>query len=96
MIPQEIVVHIETLVLHGFAPEDRYAIGEVVQQELQRLFTRQGMPETLTAGFETAALNAGAFTVMPGAKARTIGTQIAQAVYAGLATGENQQISRKE
>ena len=34
-------LHIEELVLHGFAPGDRYRIGEAVQQELTRLFAEQ-------------------------------------------------------
>ena len=96
MIPQNIEVHIEELVLHGFASKDRYAIGEAVQQELQRLFTEQGLPESLAAGYEIAALNGGAFPVKPGTKANKIGAQVAQSVYAGLAGGSRQQISGKE
>jgi hypothetical protein len=84
MIPQNIEVHIEELVLHGFAAKDRYAIGEAVQVELQRLFAEQGMPESPNAAYEVARLNGGAFTVKPGARAHTIGAQVAQAVYAGL------------
>jgi hypothetical protein len=84
MIPHNIEVHIEELVLHGFAPKDRYIIGEAVQHELQRLFAERGMPESSTAGYEAARLNGGAFTMKPGAKAHTIGAQVAQAVYASL------------
>ncbi len=96
MIPPNIEVHIEELVLHGFASKDRYAIGEAVQRELQRLFTEQGLPESLAAGYEVTTLNAGAFTVKPGTKANKMGAQVAQSVYAGLAAGSRQQSSRKE
>jgi hypothetical protein len=39
-------LHIEELILHGFAREERYAIGEALQNELQRLFTTQGLPQS--------------------------------------------------
>ena len=96
MIAHNIEVHIEELVLHGFAPKDRYAIGEVVQYELQRLFAERGMPESSSAGYEVGRLNGGAFTVKPGAKADTIGNQVAQAVYAGLSGRSRTHNSRKE
>ncbi len=32
--PYNIELHIEELVLHGFSPNDRHAIGEAVQREL--------------------------------------------------------------
>lgn len=96
MIPHTIEVRIEELVLHGFAPKDRYAIGEAVQRELQRLFTEQGLSELPAAGYELARLNGGAFTVKPGAKAQTIGAQVAQAVYASLAGGSTSRRSLSE
>ena len=40
--PYNIELHIEELVLHGFSPRDRDAIGEAVQRELTRLFVEQG------------------------------------------------------
>lgn len=36
-------LHIEQLVLHGFAPSDRYRIGAAIQQELARLLAQQGI-----------------------------------------------------
>jgi len=96
MIPHNIEVHIEELVLHGFAAKDRYAIGEAVQYELQRLFAGRGMPELPAAGYELARLNGGSFTVKHGAKAQAIGTQVAQAVYAGLSGRSRTHAGRKE
>jgi len=39
-----IEVHIEELILEGFAPGDRWRVGAAVQEELGRLFSRQGVP----------------------------------------------------
>lgn len=79
-----IELHIEELVLHGFAPGDRYRIGEAVERELARLFAEQGVPPSLSLGGEMAGLNAGSFQVKSGARTDAIGMQVAQAVYGGL------------
>ncbi len=84
MTPRNIEVHIEELVLHGFAPKDRYAIGEAVQRELTRLFAEQGIHPSLSQGYDRGHLDGGTFHVQPGAKSDTIGTQVAQSVYGGL------------
>jgi hypothetical protein len=90
MRPQNIELHIEELVLHGFAAKDRYAIGAAVQRELQRLFAEQGVPQPLQPlqppgqGCELVGLDGGAFTLKPGAPAHTIGVQVARSVYGGL------------
>ena len=84
MKPENIELHIEELVLHGFAPGDRYRIGEAVERELARLFAEQGVPPSLAPGGEVASLDGGAFEVEPGSTAEAIGVQVAQAVYGGL------------
>ncbi len=84
MTRPNIELHIEELVLHGFASADRYLIGEAVQRELARLFAEQGVPSSLTSGGELTRLHGGSFNVAPGAKAEAIGTQIAQSVYGGM------------
>jgi len=84
MKPSHIELHIEELVLHGFAPGDRYRIAAAVERELQRLFTEQSVPSFGTDGLEAARLDAGAFEVRPGAKAEVIGVQMAQAIYGGF------------
>jgi hypothetical protein len=78
---QNIDLHIEELVLHGFAPEDRYRIGAAVERELARLLAERGVPPGLAAGAEIAGLDGGAFQVAPGARPEAIGAQVAQAVY---------------
>ena len=79
-----IELHIEELVLHGFAPADRHRIGEMVERELARLFVEEGVPAALASGLEAPRLDAGAFHVAANSKAEAVGFQVAQAVYGGL------------
>ncbi len=80
----DIELHIEELVLHGFAPRDRSRIGEAVEQELSRLFAERGAPPSLVQGNEIERLDGGTFKVRPGSRAEAIGAQVARAVYGGL------------
>ena len=84
MIKHNIELHIEELVLHGFASKDRHAIGQAVKRELTRLFSEQGVHPSLSQGYQAAKLDGGAFQVKQGSKADAIGTQVAQSVYGGL------------
>jgi hypothetical protein len=77
-------LHIEELLLNGFAPQNRYRIGAAVEVELARLFAEHGMPSSLTQSAEVAHLDGGAFEVAPGSSAESIGNQVAQALYGGL------------
>ncbi len=77
-------LHIEELVLHGFAASDRYRIGEIVERELARLFAEEGVPASLTSSLEAERLDAGAFHVAANSRAEAVGAQVAQAVYGGL------------
>lgn len=77
-------LHIDELVLHGFAPGDRRSISEAVQRELARLFTEQGIHPSLGQNHEIERLDGGEFHVQPGAKAGAIGAHVAQAIYGGL------------
>jgi hypothetical protein len=80
----KIELQIEELVLHGFAPSDRYQIGAAVEGALAHLLAERGIPPALSQGGEINRLNGGAFTVAPGARPEAIGVQIAQAIYGGL------------
>jgi hypothetical protein len=84
VIPPNIELHIEELVLHGFQPGDRQRIGLAVQQELTRLFTEQGLPPGLSSGGAIPSLDAGSFQHAPNAKPPAVGQQIANTVYTGL------------
>ena len=50
-------LHIEELVLHGFAPADRYRIAAAVQLELTRLLAEHGVSPALQQGGEAQRLN---------------------------------------
>lgn len=82
-LPRSVELHIEELVLHGFAPGDRYRIGEAVERELFRLMTERGVPPSL-AGGDASILDAGEFIVERNSAPEEIGLQVARAVYGGL------------
>ena len=84
MKPANLELHIEELVLRGFAPSDRYHIGEAVEHELARLFSEQGTPPSLAQEREVPRLDGGTFEAKPGSGAEAIGAQVAQAVYGGF------------
>ena len=73
-------LHIEELVLHGFAFGDRHRIGSAVEQELTRLLAEQ----PLTRHESVERVDAGVFHVSLGAKPAAVGAQIAGAVHGGL------------
>jgi hypothetical protein len=77
-------VHIEELILHGFAATDRYRLGAAIERELARLFAEQGVPPSLSSAGELAQLDGGAFEVATGATAEGVGAQVAQAIYGGF------------
>ena len=81
---QNIELHIEELVLHGFLPGNRHHIAAAVEAELTRLFTEQGIPPALSAGTAVPSVDAGAFHMAPGAKPAAVGQQIAGSVYNGF------------
>ena len=78
---------IDELVLHGFSPTERYAIGEALSLELQRLAVTSG-PGGLTSLKDASSLRASDLTLQPGAKPAALGAQIAGAVHGSLSAGQ--------
>lgn len=76
-------LHIDELVLQGFAASDRYRIAAAIEQELAQLVREHGLPAAIEAG-SIAALNAGGFDVAANATPRAIGKHVAQAVYRAM------------
>ena len=80
-------LHIDELVLHGFAAGDRYAIADAVQSELSRLLSlHSAAVETRFSPANRSIqprVDAGTFQVTL-AQGHSIGVQIAQAVHGGL------------
>lgn len=77
-------LHIEELVLDGFAPGDRHRIGAAVERELSRLLTERGVPASWAGGGEVPSLDGGTFEAKPGARPERVGAQIAGAVFRGM------------
>jgi len=77
-------INIEELVLHGFAPGDRYEIGNSLELELVRLFTEEGVPGVMSENSNVDGLVAGTFNTSANAKAKSIGIQTAESVYRGF------------
>jgi hypothetical protein len=78
-----IELHIGELVLDGFDPASRYAIGEAVERELTRLFVERGA----TTGLRdraVAELDGGALRMESNASAEEVGARVARAVFGGL------------
>jgi hypothetical protein len=74
-------LHIEELILHGFAAPDRARIAAAVERELGRMLAERGAPQSWAQHPNSALLNGGSFTVAPGATPDAIGVQVAQAIY---------------
>ena len=75
-----IELHVEELVLHGFDPHQRHAIGDAVHGKLARLLAAHGI--TSAGTIDVAHLDGGSFALRPGARAA--GEGIARNVHAAL------------
>jgi hypothetical protein len=88
MTGPRIELHIEELVLHGFARGDRYGIADAIERELSRLlavqFTGHAVPPALAHNIEHARLDAGTVHLAPNSGADAVGVQLAQAVHGGM------------
>jgi len=74
-------LHIEELVLHGFAPEDRLAIGDSLKLEFVRLIGERGAPRLFKRPATLDRLEPAMFKAAPGTGPLAIGAQIAQTLY---------------
>lgn len=81
---QNIELHIEELVLHGFGNHNAYRIGSAIEQEITRLLQERGLPAAFYSNSDVEHLNAGKFNMQPNAKAAMVGNNIANSVYKGL------------
>jgi hypothetical protein len=87
MRPKTINLHIEELVLNGFAPHERFAIADAVQSELTRLLAAQaaqGVTAAIAGSVELARLDAGSVQLNAGVKAAGVGAGIARALHGGI------------
>jgi hypothetical protein len=79
-VKRPIELHIDELVLHGFDPHQRHAVGDAVHAELARLLGEHGID--ITHGAEVSRLDGGSFALRPGAEAA--GEGIARGVHTAL------------
>ena len=83
--PQSSVeLHIDELVLHGFAPTERHAIGDTVESELRELLVKQQSLSLSLANREIDRIDAGEFEIASGAAAPTSGRRVAEAINRAL------------
>jgi len=85
--PRAVEVHVEDLVLYGFAAGERHRIAAAFQQELTRLIREQGFPKALGAAATAGRLGGRPAQVRAGGSARETGARVAAAVYRSLAAG---------
>jgi hypothetical protein len=76
-------IEIQELVLHGFSGNDRFAIGDAVQRELERLITEQGLPG-LAHSVSADRMDGGVLRIASGTGPQVIGAQLAARVHEGL------------
>ena len=79
-----VALHIEELVLHGFAPGDRYVIGDAVEHELARLLGEEGIPISLRSESQADEIGGTTFNAAQNARPHVIGLQIGRALYQGF------------
>lgn len=84
----DIHVHIEELVLDGFAPRDRYRISEAVEQELARLIAKRGLNPALVADVERPSLRVNAVQCSRDGDPNQLGQKIARSVFGEIGRGE--------
>lgn len=83
MRPRRIEVHIEELVLRGFAHGDRYRIAQALEQELGGLIAKEGLPPSWRRRADVSSIDAGAFDLSAGCPAESAGERMVCAIYRG-------------
>lgn len=89
-----IELQIDELILHGFAPDERYRIGAAIERELTRLLAERGLSLGIeTDGLDLGRVDGGDFAVPHDASGQAIGTQVARAVFDSLAAGDGRAVA---
>ena len=83
-ITPRVELHIEELILHGFAPGDLHHIAESMQSELSRLLNERGSDWLPPQEVEIPRLDGGAFEIGPQSKPESTGVQVANAIYQSM------------
>lgn len=83
-VSPSVEIHIEELILRGFAANDHLQIGAAIEQELSRLIAQQGIQCLRTAPANLDRLDAGTFQLAANARPQAVGQHVAQRVYRQL------------
>lgn len=76
-------IHVEELVLHGFAARDRHRIAAALERELARLVERDGAAQWSARG-DRGMIDGGSFEASRAMRADAVGVEIARAVLTGV------------
>jgi hypothetical protein len=82
--PSALNLHIENLVLRGFASVNRQQIGRGMERELVRLFQDHGVPRSLASSTAVEVLDGGALKIGSATGHEAIGRELARAIYRAL------------
>lgn len=77
-------LHIEELILHGFADRDRQLIGAAIEQELARLLTEAGPKNLPVRSLELGRVDAGSVHLGPDTQPHVVGRHVAERVFSQL------------
>ena len=79
----QIELHVDELVLDGFAAADARGVGAALEAELVRLLAGGGLPQV--QGDRTRAMVDAGVVPLSGDGARGLGSRVARSVYGSLA-----------
>lgn len=80
-------IDIEELILDGFSSHQQNGISHAIKNELTRLFTENGIPESLKRNNQVQKVNPGIIDVKANQRSEMIGSQVAQRIYYSLNNG---------
>ena len=81
-----VVLHIDRLVLNGFAEADRQAIAQGLREQLSEILMQPGVARHWVEGGSRARLKVAGVPLEAGAPADGIGAQVAQGIAREIAT----------
>jgi hypothetical protein len=81
---RHIRLHIDELVLHGFAPGDRYRIADALHVRLAELLADAMSLDPPVTAIDLPHADGGAIQLHDGSPAAAIGEQLATALHGGL------------
>jgi len=76
-------LNIEKLILPDLPPGQRLRVAAIIEQELTRLWTEQGLPPGIVG--DSVALTATTVQVAAGMAPDAMGVQVAQSIYQNMA-----------